>query len=293
MLKNSFYFKTDKHNIFRFAGAKLSIRRKSWKYKKEINFQRQLIINNIDITKLKPITGELREYQLLCLDVLERVRKVCDDNNLKYWLDSGTLLGAFRHKGFIPWDDDIDLCMLREEYDIILPLLKEEFKNDRKFFVRERDLKENNFQIRIRYKNKNIGLDIFPVDYYLKSNLTEFEKQEITNKIKQATNLLNKKYGIKNKLSDKKIQEAKKELLKIQREIVLNNQVPICEKPALFFGIDFPSDAKLLVFENDVVFPLKEMEFEGKKYFIPNKTEAYLKNFYSDYMVYPESFFLN
>ena len=280
----------NKHFIFNIFCLKLKIKNSKYELYKEIEFQKELIVNNIDITKLKPITGELREYQFLCLEVLERVRKVCEQYNFKYWLDSGTLLGAYRHKGFIPWDDDIDLCMLREEYNLILPLLKEEFRNDEKFFVRERDLKENNFQIRIRYKEKNIGLDIFPVDYYLKSNLTDIEKQEITNKIKQATNLLNKKYGIKNKLGDKKIQEAKKELLKIQKEVVLNNQEPTCKNPALFFGIDFPSDAKLLVFENDMVFPLKKLEFEGKKYFVPNKTEKYLENFYSNYMNYPQKF---
>ena len=279
-----------KYYIFNFCGIKLKIKNQKWYLYKEIEFQRELIVNNIDITKIKPITGELRYYQLLCLEVLERVKKICDKHNLKYWLDSGTLLGAFRHKGFIPWDDDVDLCMLRAEYDIILPLLKEEFKNDKNFFVRERDLKENNFQLRIRHKEKNIGLDIFPVDNYLKSELTDTEKKEVTKKIKKATSLLNKKYGIKNKLSDKKIQEAKKELLKLQKEIVLNNQISACEKPALFFGIDFPSDAKELIFENDVIFPLKELEFEGKKYFVPNKTEKYLENFYSNYMEFPKNF---
>lgn len=286
----SFYTKTRKHHIFRFTGIKLSIRRKNWKLFREIDLQRELIVNNIRINELKPITGEMREYQLLCLDILKKVKGICIKNNFKYWLDSGTLLGAYRHRGFIPWDDDIDLCMLREEYDKILPLLKEEFKNDDKFFVRERDKKENNFQIRIRYKEKNIGLDIFPVDFYLKSKLSDKEKKEVTNKIKIATNLLNKKYSIKRELSYRKIQEAKKYLLKIQKEIVLNNQTPSCEKPALFFGIDFPSDAKELIFEYDVVFPLKEMVFENETYFVPNNVEVYLKNFYTNYMEYPQIF---
>ncbi|MBR0204237.1 MAG: LicD family protein, partial [Synergistaceae bacterium] len=53
---------------------------------------------------------ELRQVQLEILDV---VAKFCDDNQIQYWLDAGTLLGAIRHKGYIPWDDDIDVGMLR------------------------------------------------------------------------------------------------------------------------------------------------------------------------------------
>ena len=57
----------------------------------------------------------LREAQLRMLDILKAIRTVCDNNNITYWLDSGTLLGAVRHGGFIPWDDDIDICISRKD----------------------------------------------------------------------------------------------------------------------------------------------------------------------------------
>ena len=64
----------------------------------------------------------LRKAQLIMLDMLVEFDELCKKHHLKYWLDSGTLLGAVRHQGFIPWDDDIDLSMPLEDYNKLLEL---------------------------------------------------------------------------------------------------------------------------------------------------------------------------
>ena len=78
-------------------------------------------------------TTELRRLQLLELELLKRVKQICDKYRLIYYLDSGTLLGAARHKGFIPWDDDIDITMPFKDYKAFLRIAQKELGN--RFFV--------------------------------------------------------------------------------------------------------------------------------------------------------------
>lgn len=69
---------------------------------------------------------ELRRWQLKLLEILVYFRDFCNEHNLKFWLAAGTCLGAVRHKGFIPWDDDLDVQMPREDYDKLLELWDKE-----------------------------------------------------------------------------------------------------------------------------------------------------------------------
>lgn len=253
----------------------------------EISELRHIIDLAVDVRNMPKASGVYRKIQLECGALLQNVHIICEENNLKYWLDSGTLLGAYRHKGFVPWDDDVDICMRRKDYLKLLPILKQKFQ-DSDYYIRERAETCKYYQIRIINKyDSRIGLDIFPVDDYYEACLTDKGKMDIDKKVKSARKFFEKKYPQKYMASNK-VQEAKQDIISIQNKIVLNNKICREENPALFFGIDFPYRVKgLLIYDYETVFPLKTLEFEGHFYYCPNQTEKYLENLYGNFMLLP------
>ena len=124
------------------------------------------------------VTVQRKKVWLCELEILEKILEVCRDLGLKCWIDSGTLLGAIRHKGFIPWDDDIDLVMLRSDYDKLMKNGPEKFKDP--FFFQSAYTDINYYRGHIQIRNSNtaailpmnsmrefnqgIFVDIFPLD---------------------------------------------------------------------------------------------------------------------------------
>ncbi len=112
------------------------------------------------------------------MDIVKEVIRICDAHGLKYFMLGGTMLGAIRHKGFIPWDDDIDLGMPREDYETFLELAPQElaphlkivnYRNDPNYMyyiTRVLDTETKVIEERIGNDNKytNASIDIFPID---------------------------------------------------------------------------------------------------------------------------------
>lgn len=84
---------------------------------------------------------ELRKLQLIELNILKEIHQVCKKNEIKYWLTGGTLIGAIRHNGFIPWDDDVDIAMGREDYNKFLLVAPRELKPE--FYVQSWEYEPN------------------------------------------------------------------------------------------------------------------------------------------------------
>lgn len=83
----------------------------------------------------------LREIQLMALEIFKEVKSICDKHKIQYFVDSGTLLGALRHKGFIPWDDDIDIIFWRVDFERFVSVAKKELPSRYKLVLPgERDV---------------------------------------------------------------------------------------------------------------------------------------------------------
>lgn len=127
----------------------------------------------------KMLDEELRQVQLIQLEMLMEVDRICRKNNIKYNIIAGTLLGAVRHKGYIPWDDDADVAMLRDEYEKFRKACKTDLDQERFYFQDNRNTKGYRWGYgKLRRKGTNftrenqehmpyaqgIFIDVFPLD---------------------------------------------------------------------------------------------------------------------------------
>ena len=126
---------------------------------------------------MNPLSNELKKVEL---DLLGQFIRVCGELGLRYYVLGGTLLGAVRHRGFIPWDDDIDVGMPRADYEIFLregqkrlaqPYFVQTFRTDPLFTANFAKLRNSNTtfvetSLRGRALNHGVYIDIFPLDFY-------------------------------------------------------------------------------------------------------------------------------
>ena len=128
------------------------------------------------------------------LEILVEIDKICEKHKLRYYLDYGTLLGAVRHKGFIPWDDDIDIMMFRHDYEIFSEVAQAELPEELRFRFLGEDERNNELVSSVQHRQMLIsspflgkyhnylygaGVDIFPYDFASKEQEKEEERQDL------------------------------------------------------------------------------------------------------------------
>lgn len=273
---------SETRNLITILGFKIKITKREIAKERQENVFYQYKKDKIDITKVPPAQGLLRDIQLANLALLKELAYVCEKNNFKYILDAGTLLGAVRHSRFIPWDDDIDILMFREDYEKIVSAFKNTTRNSDIYAEYHRD-KDTNSQYFIKIKHKKcpfLGVDIFPLDSYGK-HLSLKEQLIATNKICKILKHLKKE--IDPNISNK---ETKTILTKTMKEKILLSSAN--ENGDFVYGVDFAHKLKNWFLDRDIVLPLRKIQFEDSKYTTVNKPKEFLKNIYGDYMKYPK-----
>lgn len=247
------------------------------------------------------------EVQLIELEILTKIDEICKKYKIEYFLDSGTVLGAVRHGGFIPWDDDIDIGMTRENYEKFLKIAPKEL--GREYFLHNLDtekecpclyskVKKNNtiymaWASRNLKINQGIYIDIFPYDISTGMTKKEIKKLYLLQRLFKYIALPDRdklpENTIKWKLGAilyriihytlffipkdyiRKIIERK--LRKSENENGKFLLQGVCGKP--------------IIIEKDDIFPLKYIKFENKEFPVPKNTDKYLKLLYGNYMELP------
>ena len=247
----------------------------------------------------------MRRIQLIELEMLREFDRICRKYELKYVLGFGTLLGAVRHGGFIPWDDDIDVCMPYEDYVKFIELAPEELDKKR-FFLRTQDTDKDcnlsfiqmkrNGTIYCRDKRESydthlgVFIDIFPmfngsnckILHNIQFRICKFYKTMIwahMGAISEKKYYLRKYYLLLSKVSNK---DAYKKYMK---------WATLFKKPTdkLAFLSVFRNPYNVAYTRKESLENTIEMNFEGFKFRVPSNYEDVLCSIYSDeYMRYPE-----
>ena len=269
------------HKLIRICGIKIRILKPDNKKRISIDYSKYS-----DITKVPPADGFLREYQLALLSIFKEMDRICTAHNIRYMISGGSLLGAKRHGGFIPWDDDIDTDMIREDYEKFPSIFNACTTNPDLYCDFWRDKNSSATCIlKIQHKKlKQVFVDIFPLDFYY-TEVHDGEKKRLNNKIKFIRKLLS--------INPFRITDNTKLLTfleKITHEVI-NEKIEVDErvKPSIHWGIEFPHRWNNWIYDYNHIFPLKKIKFEGHEFNCPNNVEFVLTNIYGNYMSFPKS----
>lgn len=244
----------------------------------------------------------LEEIKIIELQILKEFASYCEENHLKYVLAYGTLLGAVRHGGFIPWDDDIDVLMPREDYEKFYKLLQVKPLNAQYKVVSWKDktaiypffkIIDNNTEVIETYiKNKTgIWIDIFPVD---KLCMNDRKNNKLFRRIDRMRSMHRKAIArpfVGMNLKKKILRTIGYPITLILNPYKIANKIDIMaqefNKSDSTKGlVDFVWGINLRYLPKDL-FEFELMEFEGIEFRVPKKYDEVLKMCYGDYMKLP------
>lgn len=232
----------------------------------------------------------LRIHQLRMFDMLKYLDKTCKKHNIKYWLCSGTLLGAVRHGGFIPWDDDVDIEMLREDFEKFAKVMRDEpnanyvlqtHKTDPNYFApygKLRDLhsyiKEDNSND-LHYKYTGCYIDVFIIEPSSSKFLSQLGSM-FWCKLLASSYKLGKMRSIYYPLVYAMIYHLIFPPLRFFSALGANKQYRLA-LGSCFFKPRYYND----------IFPLRTLLFENIEFPVPGNYDSYLRNIYGDYNQLP------
>ena len=247
----------------------------------------------------------LEQLKKVEFNILLEIDRFCREHGIRYSLAGGTLLGAVRHKGFIPWDDDIDICMTRDQYDRFISLFSQEtgryrvitYKNNPQYkylFAKVVDthtklVEDHNFPV----DGMGVFVDIFPIDVL---GDTREEAAQILKKVKLKRFLcvaaswkhfyINHNRSVFRQLPRLAFFLISRGINVSKMNAWIDAQFPFDESKA-YWGCVCGSYEEREIMEREVFTHYMELEFEGHQFMVFQEYDTYLRCLYHDYMKLP------
>ena len=251
------------------------------------------------------------------LDIYKDVAALCGKYGLTVMLCGGSCLGAVRHKGFIPWDDDLDIMMPRHDYETLIGLLAAGALGDKyEYTTPSPDTDSKNVFLKIYRKGtlnvdvfstdapfpKGLYIDVFALDAVPVTRIGQYVKGFIANSLQFVSIVvMYAQYGSRAlyeymSLDPKMLRRYRLKcmlgrffgIIPHRKWVWWFDRFVASERTDRKWGI--PTGRKYYngeIFSREVFLPVKEVSFEGERCFIPNGYDAYLRNLYNDYMQLP------
>lgn len=251
-----------------------------YKRSEELKGQLEYFKRHADIKHMKPAIGKLRYQQEQCVQTSSSFIKKVEKLNIKPFLYGGNLLGYVRHGGFIPWDDDVDFALIRGEYERLKEYCKKNIYSVTEWY-KKTDVGEKKILpeleryywylwhdhfsvVEVREDSYIVGMDFFPLEYYVDHY--------------SFTELMLLKEQMRREVVCKNSEEEKVEF--VNHALEENKENTAGESDQIYYGLDNMELQhryhKGCFIPKNVVFPLKQVLWEGELFWVPNDAEEFL-----------------
>ena len=253
---------------------------------------------NISELEQEGTVATLKEHQKAMYQLLMVFDKVCRELNVRYFLFAGTLLGAVRHQGFIPWDDDLDVVMLRADYERLMREAPAIFEKENLFLQQEHSAHFPMFFSKLRVNgttclepyypkdhemHQGVYMDIFPCDNAYNSKIGRWV-QFMASKVVIAKALDAEGYVTNSKLK-KAVMYVSRCVPRAPFHRIVKGPKKQTEYKHSFLGGS--SRMNRSVYPTDIFGETIELAFEGENFWCPHQYDALLRILYGDYMRIP------
>ena len=242
------------------------------------------VLNSVvDITKCPPARGRLRKLQLADVMLLDIFHAICIKHDIPHILWAGTLLGAVRHGGFVPWDDDMDVAVPSDVFPKLMRILEDVFSGTEIEIYGIDKLKSSNITLRLSCKQADdVNLDIF----FLQPGRFSLDAPSAVSTLKAQWHAVNKDFRAKMKTLLRNV--SRERIDELRRHIMneIGKAIDLCPRSE---AASYTLQACTLpcFFPARAIAPCREITFEGRRFPGPADPDETLRICYGDYMSFP------